>query len=246
MKEVEKPRPMTLRLWLMARAIGTLVKLLCRSLRLTIEHEARCDQLIRDYGGAIFVTWHGRTMIPIEHFRNRGYFMLVSLSLDGDLISEVLRFFRLRVIRGSTGRRGVMATREVLTALSEGSVLAFTPDGPRGPSGIVQSGLVYFAQRSGKPIIPAGISAYPRWFTNSWDRYMIPKPFAKARWIYGEPIFVKEGDDLDEACRKVTRAIRDLEHTAECALVPNPEEIVTAGSRDKAMISTAPTDDSVE
>lgn len=246
MREVEKPRPLTFRTWFLARFIGTLVKLLCRSQRLTIEHEDRCDQLIRDHGGAIFVTWHGRTMIPIERFRNRGYFMLVSLSLDGDLISEILRFFRLRVIRGSTGRRGVMATREVLAALTEGGVLAFTPDGPRGPSGVAQSGLVYFAQRSGKPIIPTGIAAYPRWFTNSWDRYMIPKPFAKARWIYGEPIFIKEGEDLDEACRKVTQAMRDLEYAAECAVVPTPAEIVTAGSSNKAMASSDPLKNSEE
>jgi lysophospholipid acyltransferase (LPLAT)-like uncharacterized protein len=245
-REVEKPRPLTLRTWWMARGIGILVKLICRSLRLTIEHEDRSEQTIRDCGGAILVSWHGRTMIPIHYFRNRGYSMLVSLSLDGDLISEVLRFFRLRVIRGSTGRRGVMATREVLTTLSEGNVVAFTPDGPRGPAGIAQSGVVYFAQRSGKPIIPLGTAAYPRILTKSWDRFLIPLPFAKAHWIYGEPIFVKEGDDLEEACRKVTQAIHDLEYAAERAVVPNPAEIVTCGSGDKAIVSTAPSEDSEE
>lgn len=231
MKEVEQPRPVTFKTWITARVLGWLVRLCCATVRLTIDREDDCERIIRENGGAIFVTWHGRTMLPIYHwFRTRRFYhVLVSLSRDGDLLSELFRSFRMKVIRGSTGRRGVMATREALAALDSGSVLGFTPDGPRGPAGIVQPGAVYFAQRSGKPIIPAGISAYPRWMTHSWDKFLIPKPFARARWVYGEPIFIGKDDNLEDACRRVTEAIAALERKAEQAVVPNEAEIVITG-----------------
>jgi lysophospholipid acyltransferase (LPLAT)-like uncharacterized protein len=231
-KEVEQERPLTFKTWLLARVVGVLVRLFCGTLRLTIDREDECERLIREHNGAIFVTWHGRTMIPIHHWyrTRRPYHVLVSLSRDGDFLSELFRVFGMKVIRGSTGRRGVMATRAALAALDSGSVLGFTPDGPRGPSGVAQPGAVYFAQRSGRPIIPAGISAYPRWFTRSWDRFLIPRPFARARWVYGDPIFVGPNDDLEEACRRVTEAIRDLELRAEQAVVPEGAEVVVAGA----------------
>jgi lysophospholipid acyltransferase (LPLAT)-like uncharacterized protein len=137
--------------------------------------------------GAILVTWHGRTLLPIHRFRGRGYWALISLSRDGELQAENFRRFGFRVVRGSTGRRGVLATRETLAALKAGGVLAFTPDGPRGPTHKAQPGVVYFAQKNGCPIIPVGISAYPRWQMRSWDRYLIPKPFSRACWVVSDP-----------------------------------------------------------
>jgi hypothetical protein len=110
--------------------------------------------------------------------------------------------------------------------LAQGGVLAFTPDGPRGPAGIAQPGVVYFALKSGKPIIPAGIAAWPRWETRSWDRFMIPKPFARAYWVFGEPIFVREGDNLEDVAQRVTEEINGLQSRAEQAV--RPEDYTTA------------------
>ncbi len=220
MKEAEVQRPVTFKTRLLARLIYGAVRAICVTVRLRIVGEETCKALIAQHNGAIFVTWHGRTLLPINHFRRRGYWALISMSRDGDLQSENFRLFGFRVVRGSTGRRGVSATREVLAALEAGGVLAFTPDGPRGPSQKVQAGVVYFAQRSGKPIIPTGISAYPRWQISTWDRYLVPKPFSKARWIYGEPIFVAPGDDLSEAARRVENSINAVEAEAERQVLP--------------------------
>jgi lysophospholipid acyltransferase (LPLAT)-like uncharacterized protein len=219
-KEVEQPRPRSLKTRLLARCIVFAVRALCATLRLRMDDEAEIDRLLEN--GGLLVTWHGRTMLPINHFRGRNrFFMLVSLSRDGDLQSEVMRANGYSVVRGSTGRRGVAATREVLAQLNLGGILAFTPDGPRGPSGTVQPGVVYFAQRSGKPIIPVGISASPRWLLGSWDRFLVPKPFARACWIYGDPIFVGPDEDLDHARARVQAEIDRLETAAEAAVRPS-------------------------
>ncbi|MDX1933584.1 MAG: lysophospholipid acyltransferase family protein [Capsulimonadales bacterium] len=218
MKEPERPRPVSPKNRILARITVGVVRCLCATLRLTIEREAESEALIAQHGGCLFVTWHGRTMIPIDHFRGRGrigYHTLVSLSRDGDFLAAYLAACGLKVIRGSTNRRGAAAAREVLNLLDKGGVLAFTPDGPRGPAGVAQPGVVYFALKSGKPIIPAGIAAWPRWETDSWDRFLIPRPFARARWIFGEPIFIREGEDWTAAAARVTEAINRLQAAAE-------------------------------
>ena len=218
--------------WILARLLLGLVRILCATLRLKIHGEARCDEAIAAYGGCVFVTWHGRAMLPIDYFRGRGkigYHTLVSLSRDGDFLSEYFRACGLQVIRGSNTRRGAGAAREVVAKLKQNAVLSFTPDGPRGPAQVAHPGVAYFAVKSGRPIIPAGIAAWPRWDLRSWDKFMVPKPFARAHWIYGEPIFVREGDNLEEATLRIADAITTLQQQAEAMV--NPATIVATQSR---------------
>jgi lysophospholipid acyltransferase (LPLAT)-like uncharacterized protein len=225
-KELEQFRPMTPRVWILARLAYLVVRLVCMTLRLRVVGEEQTNRLIRENNGAILATWHGRTLMAVNRWRGSGYHALISMSRDGDFMTEIFRLFGFRVTRGSTGRRAVLATREMLTALENGGVLIMTPDGPRGPTHVAQPGIVYFAQRSGKPIIVGGLAAYPRKLMRSWDRYMIPLPFARAMWIYGDPIFVAPDEDVDAACRRVEAAITALERQAEDALgVPENERV---------------------
>lgn len=214
----EQPRSVPFKTRLLASVISAVVRLICFTVRTRIVNEAVMNQAIAQAGpngGAILVTWHGRTLLPIFRFRGRGYWALISLSRDGDLQAENFRRFGFRIVRGSTGRRGVAATREVLAALKEGGVLAFTPDGPRGPTHKVQPGAIYFAQKSGCPIIPVGISAWPRWQARSWDRYLIPKPFSRACWVVSDPVHVGPDDDLEAVAVRVEQAINAAEAGAE-------------------------------
>lgn len=102
--------------------------------------------------------------------------------------------------------------------LKKGGVLAFTPDGPRGPSGIVQPGVMMMAKKSGAAIVPAAVSCDRRWLFKSWDRYMIPKPFANCKMVFGSPIYVASDatEEQVEFYRKlVEREIHRLERIAE-------------------------------
>lgn len=122
------------------------------------------------------------------------------------------------MIRGSTGRGGERAAIEAIRVLRKGESLAMTPDGPRGPAEEVQGGVLLMAKKSGAAIIPIGSSARPCWNVRSWDRYLIPKPFAKAVLIFGEPIFVPADADeegLEVAREAVTQGINRLQEEAE-------------------------------
>jgi lysophospholipid acyltransferase (LPLAT)-like uncharacterized protein len=169
--------------------------------------------------GCIYVTWHGRTMIPANYMRNRNYWTLVSLSRDGELQARIFERFGFQIVRGSTGRGGVKGALQLARKLKEGGALAFTPDGPRGPTHKVQLGVILMAQKSGAPIFPIGISASRRvLFKKSWDSYMIPLPFAHAYWLTGDPIEIPADlDDLGRAAyaELLEVAINKMEAKAE-------------------------------
>ncbi len=202
-----------------SRLLGWLFFVLASALYRTIRlYTANLEGLVPEGKGAILVTWHGRTLIPANLLRNRGYWALISLSRDGELQNEVFRRYGFQTIRGSTGRGGIRGALQMARKVREGGVLAFTPDGPRGPTHKVQLGVILMAEKSGAPIVPVGISANRRWLVRSWDSYLVPKPFARAYFIVGQPIYVPP--NLDDAQRKiyadqVAFAINCLEIEAE-------------------------------
>jgi lysophospholipid acyltransferase (LPLAT)-like uncharacterized protein len=97
-------------------------------------------------------------------------------------------------------------------------VMAITPDGPRGPVGKMQPGAVFLAQKSGKPLVPVGISVERAWRTQSWDRFVVPKPFSRVVWHYGEPIYVGRKDDIPATCLRLEEAIMALEVAANAEM----------------------------
>ena len=136
-------------------------------------------------------------------FRGKGVWTIISQSKDGDMQDTIFRGFGFKTIRGSTGRGGVKAAIESIEVLRKGSMMAFTPDGPRGPSGVVQGGIMLMARKSGAWIVPVGVSADRRWLAKTWDRYLIPRPFAKCVMVYGEPrqVALKATEDELEEVR---------------------------------------------
>lgn len=206
-----RPRVLAFLIWLVARAIGV-------TLRLKVLNFEQVLERVRQGKGAVLLTWHGRSFIPANVFRGRGFWAIISHSRDGEIQNHIFRRFGFRIIRGSTGRGGVRAALEAARRVSEGGILAFTPDGPRGPSRQMQEGALFIAQKSGCPIIPAGVAAHPCKLLPTWDRYMIPAPFAQAVFIFGEPIEVLEGvseAQLEQLRQKVEERINALEEQAE-------------------------------
>ena len=169
-------------------------------------------------GGVIICGWHGKSLIPGYFYRNKGVWVVISQSRDGEIQNVVFSSLGYKVIRGSTGRGGVRAAVEAIRVLKKGEMMAMTPDGPRGPSGVVQGGVMLMAQRSGAALVPVGISARPRWLAPAWDKYMIPMPFSHAVFTFGEPIYVPEEaseTEVEELRLKLQANIHAMEFEAE-------------------------------
>lgn len=201
----------------LARAIG-------RTVRLYVEGWEPIERHLQEGTGAVMVSWHGRTLIPANYMRQRGIWALISLSRDGEVQAEIFRRFGFNILRGSTSRGGVRAALEAAREVRRGGVLAFTPDGPRGPSRKFQFGALLIAQKAGAPLYPAGVSAYPRILLPTWDRYLIPLPFARGAFLIGEPVWVPESADKDA----FSQIAEQLEHAIN-ALESQAEQIVRGG-----------------
>jgi lysophospholipid acyltransferase (LPLAT)-like uncharacterized protein len=165
-------------------------------------------------GGVIICGWHGKSLIPGYFFRRKGVWVVISQSRDGEIQNVVFSSLGYNVIRGSTGRGGVRAAVEAIRVLRKGAMMAMTPDGPRGPSGVVQGGVMLMAQKSGAALVPVGISARPRWLVPSWDRYLLPFPFARAVFLFGDPIYVPE-DASDEQVETLRLRLEQEIHAKE-------------------------------
>ncbi|MBN8690589.1 MAG: lysophospholipid acyltransferase family protein [Armatimonadetes bacterium] len=168
------------------------------------------EKLSPDTKPYLFAGWHGRSFVATRFFRDRGFYAIISNSRDGEMQNKIFQKFGFKTIRGSTGREGVKAAIEAIRVLKEGGSLTMTPDGPRGPSGVVQPGIMMMAQKSGAEIIPTGVSAAKCWYAKSWDRYLVPKPFSKAVMIFAEPITVPKDatpEQVEELRIQLERAI---------------------------------------
>ena len=133
---------------------------------------------------------------------------MVSNSADGEIVSQVLKRYGHKTIRGSTGKGGLRALMQQIddmrTNLRPGVV---TPDGPQGPRYKVQQGVILLAQKTGVPIIPVACNSKRRKVFNSWDRFILPFPWTKGVVAYGDPIHVPH--DADE--RVIIAYMKELE-----------------------------------
>jgi lysophospholipid acyltransferase (LPLAT)-like uncharacterized protein len=143
---------------------------------------------------AIGVFWHGRLLMAPVIYGGRGLKILISRHRDGELISRTVRHFGMGTIRGSSTRGRIAGIKGLVRALQKGYDVAIAPDGPRGPRCKVQAGVIHVAKLSGRPIFPLTFSAAPRKVLHTWDRFIIPFPFSRGVFIWGEPIWVDQGE----------------------------------------------------
>jgi len=172
----------------------------------------------RQHGGAALVTWHGRILLPVFALRGKPICAIASLSRDGELLHRVYGHFGGISVRGSTNRQALQALRGATRMLRHGYLLTMTPDGPKGPAGQVQGGILLMAQRAGTPIIPVGAAAQPAWHLRTWDRFLIPYPLARATVTFGEPLFIPraaEEPQLDRLALVLEQRINEMIAQAE-------------------------------
>ena len=170
--------------------------------------------ILKKYGRrpAIFVFWHGRTMMLspiISMARVRGYIIADSRK-DGRAIARMEKLFGLHTIYGSSRDGGVGVLKKGVRVLNKGKYcLALSPDGPNGPSMRFHDGALYFAKMTGAPIIPVCYSCSRPWFQNRWDRYLLAKPFSIIKGNVGKPIFIDSKTKIQDF-EKIRKKLEDF------------------------------------
>ncbi len=148
---------------------------------------------------ALWSLWHETLVLGTWLYRRRNIHVMISASRDGERIARITQHLGYTPVRGSTSKGSLAATRRLVASLRAGSLAAITPDGPRGPRRCAQPGVVAVARLAGRPIVAIGIGVARCWRLRSWDRFAIPKPFARVHFVYGDPICVPRegGSDAD-------------------------------------------------
>lgn len=192
---------------------GVALDMLFGTARYRISAPAAFQRLRSEGRPIIYVLWHGR-LLPLGYLhRGEGVVGIVSRSADGEYLTRVLEHWGFGTTRGSSSRGGSEALRDLVRHAREGRSLAITPDGPRGPRERMKPGALTAAQLSGVPIVPVASGADRAWWVEGWDRFLVPKPFARIRVAYGEPVDVPRDADayvLDQTSAMLEHELRRL------------------------------------
>lgn len=193
------------------RLAGFLLFWLIRVIGTTLKFEVIGREHHTENQPLVYCFWHNRIPTATFFWRNRGIVVMSSQSFDSEYIARFIQRFGYGTAKGSSTRGARAGLIQMIRAVRAGKSAAFTVDGPRGPIYVAKPGALLLAAKSGAPILPFSISLDRCWRLKSWDRIEIPKPFARAVVVIGQPIFVKDGNSEAELERfqLALEAVRD-------------------------------------
>ena len=176
-----------------------LIRLISFTYRVRLVDLENEQETLNTYGKVVYCSWHQRFFPGIVFFSTRRPIaIIISRSLDGEMIARAVKILGWHPVRGSSSRGGKAALEEVKHLVRADYKIGHIVDGPQGPFGVVKPGLIRIAQAARVPIVPVLTSAQNKWVFNSWDRFMVPKPFSRVIIRFGTPIDVPAETDPDQ------------------------------------------------
>lgn len=215
----KKRRPgRVLRNWLVERLGHWLIRAWIGSIRYRVHTPVNVHPFHDEPTRHVYAFWHQRLLAFAYTHRGSGVRILISSHGDGEMIASTVKRLGLEPVRGSSTRGGVRALRELLEDLGSGKDYAFTPDGPRGPRHEFQLGAVYFASRSGLPLITASVSYRRSWSLPTWDGFILPAPFTRGVIHVNPPVTVPpdlSDEELESHRRRFEEDLRRATREAD-------------------------------
>ena len=161
----------------------------------------------------VCVTWHGELFMTPQAYRymhkKHPASAIISSHFDGSLIAGTLAFLDIRPLRGSSKKGAKQVLLQAFKSIKSGEEVLITPDGPRGPRHSMSDGAIGIALKSKLPIFVMNFKAKRYWQLNSWDKFVIPKPFTTIDF-YMQSISL---EDMELEVAKEYLTLKMLEHT---------------------------------
>ena len=174
-------------------------------------------QTWQQHKSMILIIWHGRTLLPCHFWRNKKSFpmsALVSPHRDGRMIAAVLRYFGIKVIDGSTNENAKGAALALMRELQNGNSITIIPDGPKGPNMKLSPSALFYAQKTGLPIVGLTYSIKnAKLITRSWDSMLVPAPFSTGIVAATQPFFVADNltdEEFEQKKLEIETALTQL------------------------------------
>jgi lysophospholipid acyltransferase (LPLAT)-like uncharacterized protein len=195
-------------LWIVPRATALILAAIGSTLRFEVIAEEGAVPATPPAKG-IFCFWHRCTLPCGWYFRKFKCSILISQSFDGELIARTLGLLGYNSVRGSSSRGGFAGILSLRDVLAQGDPVVFTADGPRGPIYQTKIGPVKLAQMTGEPIGSFYLLPERAWVMNSWDRFMVPKPFSRVAVSWAREVRVAKEDASPEELETKRQQLND-------------------------------------
>lgn len=180
------------------------IRLYSATFNLKLLNEDKVFNALASGRTVLLTVWHQQFFSLIRHFKTyAGHSpgLMISQSRDGELIAGVANKTGWYTARGSSSRGGKAALQDMIDHLNAHRFGAHVVDGPTGPMGKVKSGAVKMAHETGAVIFPICVRAENAWYFNSWDRFMLPKPFSKVTVTFGDLLELPKETDANQFAR---------------------------------------------
>lgn len=168
--------------------VTALLRLLCSTLRFHTQAAPGAHPADQSSRADLYPFWHSTLLLAAWRYRNLGIHILISQSFDGELIARIVARLGFIPVRGSSTRGGAAGLLALTRALGQGHKAAITVDGPRGPRHVAKPGAAAIALRANAQLSPFHLRPQRAWTLNSWDRFLIPKPFTRVTCAWPTPI----------------------------------------------------------
>jgi len=181
--------------------------------RVQVHHPEKYPDPIKSGKPIVASFWHYSLVYIFYFLRKYSATVMVSASRDGEYIARLAGKFGFSSVRGSRNNKGVEALKGILRAVKSGDSGAIVADGSQGPPLVAQPGAIMVASRTGAPIVPMAWSASSYFAIRSWDRTVIPKPFSRIHYVFGDAIQVPKKlseEQFEEYRVLLEKVLRDL------------------------------------
>lgn len=185
------------------------------------------DAMIASKGVYVPCYWHQQHIVCawlVRDWIRRGFraCWIVSASVDGEVPARIAQSWGAEVIRGSAANTGALVLRDAQKMMKDGVSIVATSDGPLGPAFEFKTGTVLMARVGGAPMVPVACAADRAWYLDTWDHFMVPKPFARVAIAIGEPLDVPRTaskDELERLREEMQAAIEAMVQESKAAVV---------------------------
>tara|TARA_B100000989_G_scaffold294798_1_gene274567 strand:- start:2268 stop:2951 length:684 start_codon:yes stop_codon:yes gene_type:complete len=196
--------------------ISVYIKICFHTSKWIVKDGSNVETLVSQKKSFIVCFWHGRLlMMPFcWHFKKK-FFMLISAHRDGKLISEAVKYFGIETITGSSSNTKISSVKNIIQKLKNNQIVGVTPDGPRGPNQKVKEGLISLAKKTSTPIITLSLAAKYKKSLNSWDKFKFVYPFNKIVVVWGNPIYFKKEDLVENKKTQLEQELKRITNLAD-------------------------------
>jgi lysophospholipid acyltransferase (LPLAT)-like uncharacterized protein len=184
-----------------------LIRLLHYSMRIHVVNRELVEQYWRLNQPVILAFWHDQLLLMVKGYYGPGARILISPSGDGELIARTMACFGQGAVRGSSSRAGASALREMVKLAKAPYDLVVTPDGPKGPRHQVKPGVVQLAKLTKRPVLPMAFVSSRGHRFQSWDRFLLPYPFARGVYSFGEALTFDASESLEGFAGRLEQAM---------------------------------------